>query len=96
MIYKIFHHIFKEFRSKLIKYHQILKLFYLFNIFHHRYNAFHHIIKQFKYDIYSICLNNSETPLHIACEIGNFEIVKLLLSQNNININSFKTIQSSY
>ena len=42
----------------------------------------------FKYNI-------NMTPLHHACENGHFEIVQLLLSQPNIDINC-KTIQMTY
>ena len=94
-ISKQYHHIFKEL-------HHIIKIFHhIFNIFHHIFKLYLHIFKQFpnifksyQHIISKIIFNKEETALHIACEKGHFEIVELLISQTNLDINLLKEIYS--
>ena len=69
-------------------------LYCLFNIFHHIFKQFPNIFKSYQHIIYKIIFNKEETALHIACEKGHSEIVKLLISQKNLDINLFKEIYS--
>ena len=47
-----------------------------------------------KFSLIKILFNQEETALHIACEKGHSEIVELLISQKNLDINLFKEIYS--
>ena len=64
--------------------------------FNHIYKKFYHINKTSQYIIYKITFNIYETALHLACENNNLEIVKLLISNENLDINLFKEISSYY
>ena len=57
-------------------------------------NIFHYTIKKFQHIIYKILFNKEEAALHLACEIGNLKIVKLLIVHKNLDINLIKEIFS--